>query len=154
MNYGVVEVRRPSSDARWGKANPSSGAIAEHLDRALAEKQALERRLAEALEENRKLSSQVSDELNKLQESPTAGGRYQAVFAARERLLKDEFERKIQALQTEFNKERYQHSKRLEQLKQDMSTCICRHVRIDHAEENSGPLSSQLPPGWKIGSSR
>ncbi len=154
MNYGVIEPRRPTPDTRWGKANLSLGALAENLDRALAEKQVLERRLAEALEENRRLSAQVSDGQQKLQDKPAISGRHYAEFAARERLLKDEYERRVQALQTEFNKERHQHAKRLEQMKMDMANCICKEVRIDQPEQHDNLLVSQLPPGWKLGNSR
>jgi hypothetical protein len=94
----------------------SFGDIAEYLERTFKDKQTLERRLIEVLEENKRLKSRA------------IGGRHEAELALRERLLKDEFERKTQALQLEMNKERRQLVECVEKLKKELAGCFCRQV--------------------------
>jgi DNA repair exonuclease SbcCD ATPase subunit len=185
MNKGVEATQRPSADARWWKTGPSLAEIAEQLERALVDKQALEGRLADVFEENRRLCEnydqsisefaqeqerlkfeiedlrwQVAESRKQLQEKPGAG-RQVAELAARERLLKDEYERKVQALQLELNKERHQFTKertvytqRIEKMQLDRAACICRGVQIEHVERDKALASSVLPEGWKIRNSK
>lgn len=147
MNYGVLEPQTPVPDNQWWKTGRSLGEIADRLEHALAEKEKLERRVAELLAENERLAADVRAQ--KL----TAGGRQQAVFAARERLVKDEFERKLQALQLELNKERHRHARELKQIEMDRAGCICKSVRIDHVDSRDAFLAD-LPAGWKIGNAK
>jgi hypothetical protein len=138
----VLPQPSKSTDLDWWKTSRSLLEIAEHLERALKEKQDLERRLVEVLQENNQLNLRCakadaeltaervrrSDEVARLQVQ-TAGrgeGRQQAELAAREKLIRDEFERKIQELQLELNKERHLLAKRLEKMKAEMAGCICR----------------------------
>jgi hypothetical protein len=175
-DYGVLEQKRSASDVHWWKTGRSLSEIAEHLECALADNQALELRVAELLEENRKLSlrcsetaseltsererskaeisdlrSQVADGLKRLQEKSIAGGRQHVQQATRERLMKEECERKVQALQLQLNKERHRHAKEIGEMEQDLASCFCKHVRIDHVERNDLLGSSAaLPAGWQI----
>jgi hypothetical protein len=163
MNHGVGEHRKSSADARWWKPGPS---IAEQLERALADKQALESRLADVLEENRRLclrydqANSEAEVRKQLQDKPGAG-RQVAELAARERLLKDECERKVQALQIELNKERHQlnkernqYAKHIEKMELDRASCICRSVGIQHVEQNNVRGSAVLPESWRIRDSK
>jgi hypothetical protein len=185
MSHGVGEPQRPSADVRWWKTSPSLSDIAEQLERVLVDKQALESRLADVFEENRilclshdqaklefaqeqerlkfeieDLRWQVAEGRKQLQEKSGAG-RQVAELAARERLLKDEYERKVQALQVELNKERHQlnkerslYAKHIEKMELDRASCICRSVQIQHVDQNNVHASAVLPQGWKIRNSK
>ena len=93
----------------------SFGDIAEYLERTLKEKQSLERKLAEVLEENARLKSRT-----------TFKGRQDAEFAVRERFLRDEFERKVQEIRLEVKKERRQLAQHVEKLEEELAGCFCR----------------------------
>src|SRR5688572_20045302 len=56
MDHAVGEHQKSlTAGVRWWNPSPSQGEIAEQLERALADKQALENRLAEVFEENKRL---------------------------------------------------------------------------------------------------
>ena len=185
MNHGVGEHQKSSADVRWWNPDPSLGEIAEQLKRALADKQTIESRLADVFEENRSLclrydqaKSKFAEEQERLKfeiedlrwqvakgrkqlEDKSGGGRQVAELAARERLLKDECERKVQSLQIELNKERHQrnkerdqYAKRIEKMELDHVSCICRSVGIQHLEQNNVRASAVLPEGWRIRDSK
>jgi hypothetical protein len=116
----AVEQLHSRSEAQWWNRKRSLGDIAEHLERTFKDKQNLELKLTELLEENRQLKSKTA-----------VRGRHEAELAVRERLLKDEFERKTQELRLEMNKERRQLVERVEQLKKELEGCFCRQ----HSDE-------------------
>jgi hypothetical protein len=146
----VLPQPSKTADVEWWKTSRSLHEIGEHLERALKEKQELERRFVQLLQENNQLSLRCdkasaeltaervrrSDEVARLQAQingqgkPPLGlggeGRQQAEMAAREKLIRDEFERKIQQLQLELNKERHLMAKCLEKMKAALAGCICR----------------------------
>jgi hypothetical protein len=157
MNHGVGEHQKSSADARWWNPGPSLGEIAEQLERALADKRALESRLADILEENRRLCLRYGKQF----QDKSGAGRQVAELAARERLLKDEWERKVQALQVELNKERHQlnkernqYAKHIEKMELDRASCICRSVQSLHVEQNNVRASAVLPESWRIQDSK
>ena len=157
MNHGIGEHRKSSVSVRWWNPGRPLGETAEQLERALADKQALESRLADVLEENRRLQLRYGREL----QDKSGAGRQVAELAARERLLKDECERKVQAIQLELNKERHQlnkernqYARHIEKMELDRAGCICGSVRPEHLEQNSARASAVLPEGWKIRDSR
>ena len=135
----VLPQPSKTADVEWWKTSRSLLEIAEHLERALKEKQDIERRLVELVQENNQLSLRCakadaeltaervrrSDEV-RVQANGRGEGRQQAELAAREKLIRDEFERKIQDLQLELNKERHLLAKRLEKMKAEAASCICR----------------------------
>ena len=82
------------------------------------------------LEENNRLASRCAQVESKV----TGNGRQQAELAARERLLKDEFERKTQEIRLEMNKERRQLLEYVEKLKQDLAGCFCRQQPSERVE--------------------
>jgi hypothetical protein len=120
--------------------------IAEDLEHALRRQQEVERRLREALREKDRLNarfaqanaelanvrsrwrSEIADLQSQLAESSTTNGRRQAELVAREKLLRDEFERKLQALQIALKQERHQANLRLTRMNDELSTCICRQT--------------------------
>jgi len=134
----VLQQTSKTTDIEWWKTSRSLPEIAEHLERALKEKQELQHRYAELLQENRQLSSRcakadaelTAERLLRSEEALQANGRVegrqQAQLAAREKLLRDEFERKVQDLQLELNKERHLLAKRFEKMKAEAAGCICR----------------------------
>src|SRR5262245_49596913 len=146
----VLQQPSRTTDTEWWKTSRSLNEIGEHLERAVKEKQELERRYVELLHENNQLGLRCdkaaaeltaervrrSDDVASLQAQinaqakPQLGlggeGRQQAEMAAREKLIRDEFERKIQELRLELNKERHLLAKRLEKMKAEAASCICR----------------------------
>ena len=139
------------ADVKWWKTSRSLREIAEHLERAVKEKQDLERRFVDLLQENIKLSLrcakadaevtservrrstevaslrvQLSENEKQTKIKPAGEGKQQAELAAREKLIKDEFERKIQTLQLESKRERHQLANRVEKMKAELANCICR----------------------------
>jgi len=72
---------------------------------------------------------------------------------ARERLLKDQFEIKLQELQTELNAERLRYAKQLKKIKEKMDGCICGKIRLKQSKQNRAP-SLALPERWRIRNSR
>ncbi len=96
------------------KSRRSFGDIAEYLERTLKDKEKLERKLAELIEENDRLRKKPSN------------GRNEAELAVRERLLKDEFERRTQQMRLEMKKEHRQLEQQVARLKEDLAGCLCR----------------------------
>ena len=164
MTHGVGDYQKSSAGARWWKPGPPLREIAERLERAVADKQALENRLADLLEENRRLCQRYGSQL----QDKSGAGRQLAELAARERLLKDECERKVRASQIELNKERHQLNKEriqlnkeriqyvqhIEKMELDRASCICRSVRIQPVEQNNVRASAVLPESWRIRDSK
>ena len=82
----------------------------------------------------------------------TGGGRLVAECAARERLMKDEFERIVQSLRVDLKMERQRHETQLKTLKDRMEGCICGELRIERAVHKSA--LSALPERWSVRSSK
>lgn len=100
------------------------------------------------------LQLQANEMLRRLEEKAKTGRWTEAEQPAKERLLNDELERKIQALQLELKNERIQHAKRVEQMEAQLARCICGDVKIDYAEPSSSSNSQQTRERWKIRNSR
>ena len=155
MSKAVQSQRSSSGD--WWKTNRSLSEIGEHLAQTFEERKGLERHLAEVLEENKtlrqsyaeakaehagdcgRLQAEIStlrleanEMLKQLQQKPMTGGRQYAELIAKERLIKDELERTIHALQIELKRERCQQPKRLEEMEARLARCICGDVRMNY----------------------
>ena len=52
--------------------------------------------------------------------------RLQSLLAAKEKLIRDEFERKYQELAVEVKRERKRYTEEVQKLKRQLSNCICR----------------------------
>jgi hypothetical protein len=152
----AVKSLHSRSEAQWWNVPRSLGDIAEHLERTFKDRQNLERKLTELVEENKRLASRcakVDAELadtsaGKLKSKTAGHGRQEAELAMRERLLKDEFERKTQELRLEMNKERRQLVECVEQLKKELAGCFCRQEANDyivHVKKGPAPKASRSP---------
>jgi hypothetical protein len=176
MGYDVTEVQNLSADVHWWKTQRTGNEIADHLTGSIVDKKTLERRLAEIAQENAVLRVQCSvatkelaTERQRLQAEiavlksrvsaaesapvKTGGGRLVAECAARERLLKDEFERIVQSLRVDLKMERQRHETQLKTLKDRMEGCICGEFRIEKAVHKSA-VASALPERWIVRSSK
>jgi hypothetical protein len=134
----AVELQHTRSEARLWKSRLSYGDIAEYLERTLKDNENLARKLAELLEEN-----------DRLKKSPTTlNGRHEAELAVRERLLKDEFERKTQEIRLEIKKEHRQLTLHVEKLKEELAGCFCRQLpgeRVELRDKRPVPTSLRNP---------
>jgi len=170
---------QPSSpEARnWWQTSRSLQEIAEQLEAALKEKHDLERRLKEALNDRialhlqyaeanaeltrdtinlqsevAELRAQIRESIKQSQNLASGNDRQLADFAAREKLIKDEFERKLKALQSEVQTERHQFREIVNKLKSQLAGCICRSSSNivatggDNADR-SAPTSPFKPQG-------
>ena len=130
----AVEPLYFRSQAQWWNKPRSLTDIAEHLERRFKDEQNLEKKLTELIEENSRLAkrcAQVDAELTMLKSKPFGLGRHEVELAVRERLLRDEFERKTQELRLEMKKERRQLVENVEQLQKELEGCFCRQ----HSDE-------------------
>jgi hypothetical protein len=88
------------------------------LDEALKVNEQLERRLDE-----------LNGEVARYKNMPGGTGRIQAETSARERLIRDELERKVQSLQLELKQERIRMEERVLKMESELSGCLCRGSR-------------------------
>jgi hypothetical protein len=120
--------------------------IAEDLERALRHQHEIERRLDEALLERDRLNARCAEanaelasvrirlksQISEMQLAESSkvvfSRRQQAELAAKEKLIRDEFERKLQELQVAVKQERHQLQQRLAKMKEELSGCICRQT--------------------------
>jgi len=98
------------------------------------------------------LKSQLQQAEQRAQDTAGAGRR-EAESAARERLLKDDFEKKIEFLKTQLNKERQGFANQLQEVKAKMADCICGEIRIGRDVQRPQPHAA-LPKGWMIRNSK
>ena len=125
---------------------PSLSEFAEQFESVINEKRDLASRLKKALDditamtqlheqenaefdsERTRLNSEIAKlqaQLNRLSKTSGDEGRFQSLLAARERLIRDEFERKFQDLTVEVKRERNRYTQEVQKVKQQMATCIC-----------------------------
>jgi hypothetical protein len=125
--------------------------FAEEFECAINEKHELASRLSTALEElaavtrlseqsraefdfeRRRMRSEIEnlrEQLSKSAEtnrnSSSHGAGLKSVLAARERVIRDEFERKFQELTVEVRQERNKYVQAVEKMKSQLTGCICR----------------------------
>ena len=63
---------------------------------------------------------------NRSEKETLNDARLQSLLAAKERLIRDEFERKYQELAVEMKRERNRYTEEVQKLKRQLSNCICR----------------------------
>ena len=176
MGYEVTEAQSLSADVHLWKTQRTANEIADNLTGSIVDKKILERRLAEIAQENavlkvrcsvatkelaterHRLQSEIADlkaRVSAAESAPvkTGGGRLVAECSARERLLKDEFERIVQSLRVDLKMERQRHETQLKTLKDRMEGCICGELRIERAVHKSA-VASALPERWSVRSSK
>ena len=133
------------------RRRPSLNEFLEQLESVVNEKQDLAYRLGKALDditamtqlhdrvqaefdcERTRLNSEIADlraQLiglsNRSENGTTDDARLQSLLAAKERLIKDEFERKFQESAVEVKRERSRFTLEVQKLKRQLSNCICR----------------------------
>ena len=143
----------PRRDLAAGRAQqkPSLSEFAEQFASVVKEKQDLASRLSKALADVSAITqlhqrahtefdserTRLNSEIDKLRaqligvvkrpENPTTDdARVQSLLAARERLIRDEFERKFQELTVAVRQERNKYSEEVQRLKAQLTNCICR----------------------------
>jgi hypothetical protein len=63
---------------------------------------------------------------NRFEKRTVDDARLQSLLAAKERLIRDEFERKYQELAVEVKQQRNRYTEEVQKLKKQLSNCICR----------------------------
>jgi len=111
--------------------------LSEKLECSLNEKRDLTSRLSKALDENAALNRLYSrtcaesdaerirfnSEIANLRSQLT--GRLQSILAVKEKLMREEFERKFQELTLEVKQERHRYKNAIEEMKRQIAKCIC-----------------------------
>jgi hypothetical protein len=121
------------------RKRPSLGELADRFEAALTEKKDLESRLSKTLGEVAGERSRLNSEIAALraqleQQKKSQSGAEGATVstAAKERLIKDELERKFQAVIVEARREQKRYAEQLAQLKIRLSQCICQSSSGGH----------------------
>ena len=150
-SFKGVEPSSHFSHAGTHRQRPSLSEFLEQLESVVNEKQDLACRLSKALDdikamnqlharmqaefdcERTRLTSEIADlraQLIRLSNRSENGAvddrRPQSLLAAREKLIRDEFERKFQELTVEVKRERNRYTQEVQKLKTQLSNCICR----------------------------
>ena len=121
-----------------GLAGLSLSYLAEQFGCLLNEKRDLTSQLNKALDGNATLNRlyeqtcakfdveriQLNSEITNLRSQLTS--RLQSIVAIKEKLMREEFERKFQELTLEVRQERQRYKNAIEKMKQQIASCICR----------------------------
>ena len=120
------------------RSAPSLAEFAEQFECVIQENKNLESLLRAALDEKAALQ-EVHDELAAKFDCETGrlnseignlrtqiSSRLDSLLSVRERLMKDEFERKFQELTMEVKRERNKYGQLVQEMKTQLSSCICR----------------------------
>src|SRR5262249_14298530 len=98
--------------------------LTSQLSKALDENTALNRLYNQAREEFDRERLQLNSEIANLRSQLT--NRLQSILAVKEKLMRDEFERKFQELTLEVRRERQRYKNAIEEMKRQIAKCICR----------------------------
>jgi SMC interacting uncharacterized protein involved in chromosome segregation len=125
----------------------------QHFESMVSEKNALELRLSLALREKAELDqvhqrtrvdfdaerSRLNAEIDTLRGQLSGRSEsFGSVLGAKERLIRDEFERKYQDLLVQVRRERTKHGEVVQNLKKQLSACICHLSDGDGIVEREG----------------
>src|SRR5262245_10276213 len=111
--------------------------LAEQYGCLLNEKRDLSSQLSKALDENATLNRlytetcaeldgeriRLNSEIANLRSQ--LSGRLQSILAIKEKLMREEFERKFQELTLEIRRERHRYKNAIEEMKKQVASCIC-----------------------------
>jgi hypothetical protein len=111
--------------------------FADEYERVVNENRDLSRRLRQSLDERAEADQlyasstmeliaerdRLKTEITELQAQ--LKGRLSSIAPAREKLMRDEFERKLQELTLQVKRERHKYAELLERVKRQLSKCIC-----------------------------
>ena len=112
--------------------------LSEKLECLLSEKRDITSQLGKALNENTALNQlysrtcgefdreriQLNSEIANLRSQLTS--RLQSILAIKEKLMREEFERKFQELTLEVRRERQRYNNAIEEMRKQTASCICR----------------------------
>ena len=132
-----LEPVTPAKDDT-GLAGLSLSYLAEQFGCLLNEKRDLTSQLSKALDENAALNRlyeqtcaefdseriRLNSEIANLRSQLT--GRLQSILAIKEKLMREEFERKFQDLTLEVRRERQRYKNAIEEVRKQTAGCICR----------------------------
>jgi exonuclease VII large subunit len=119
-------------------SNQELSYLAEQFASLLNEKRDLTSQLSEALDENTALNRlynqareefdreriRLNSEIANLRSQLTS--RLQSILAVKEKLIREEFERKFQELTVEVRQERHRYRNAIAEMKRQIASCICR----------------------------
>jgi hypothetical protein len=110
-----------------GESGASLNDFAEQFECLLNEKRDLTLRLSKALDENAALNQLLKQARAEIvnPQSQLSGG-LQSLLAAKEKLIREEYERKFQELTVEVRQVRSRYNKLIEETKKRIASCICR----------------------------
>jgi signal transduction protein with GAF and PtsI domain len=108
---------------RLGKALDEIMTVKQHYQKARVEFDSERSRLNTEIGN---LRAQIDEFSKRAENTAVDDGRIQSLLAARERLIRDEFERKMQELVVEVRRERTKHAQQVQKMKTQLSNCICR----------------------------
>ena len=131
-----LEHATPAKDDT-GLAGLSLSYLAEQFGCLLNEKRDLTSQLSKALDENAALNRlysrtcaesdaeriRLNSEIANLRSQVT--GRVQSILAVKEKLMREEFERKFQELTVEVRQERQRYRNAIAEMKRQIASCIC-----------------------------
>ena len=122
------------SIARSTRRPVSLNDFLEQYESMANQKRELDVQLTQALEEIENLKAQL-------------GSRSDSLLETKERLIRQEFERKYQDLLVEVRKERTLHGKQIKDMKEQLSACICHRGKSTEPFWNSIRHRSKQDPG-------
>src|SRR5262249_8744904 len=126
-----------SQDVREGRHRPSLSEFADQLDSVIHENQDLASRLNQIMrekatlcqlyEQSRTEYESERDRLNVEIETLRSqiNGRVQHLLSTKERLMREEYERKFQDMVVSVRQERHKYTTQVEKMKTQLSNCIC-----------------------------
>jgi hypothetical protein len=143
-NPGATPGRNVANDSDMdlpsclrGTGRPSLSDFAEQFERLINEKRDLMFRLNKALDENLALNqlhkracdefdcerARLNAEIVNVRSKP--GSPPQSILAAKEKLIREEFERKFQELTLQVRQSRHRYMNAAEEVKKKLASCIC-----------------------------
>jgi len=116
-----------TSAGRSEHSNAESRNLLSRLTQALDENAALSRKYEESLAEFDRHRDELNAEIEKL--NARLSGRLKSLLEPREKLMREEYERRFQDLTVDLRSERGKYSRELKALKERMGLCICGSLR-------------------------
>ena len=116
---------RPIGDAR----KLSIGEFADQFETVVKEREDLAIELDKARAEIIKLKGQLADLSRK--DQTAINDRTEYLLEAREKLIRDEFERKYQELTVEVRNQRKKYTQQIDAMKKQLKNCMCQSTTWD-----------------------
>jgi uncharacterized membrane-anchored protein YjiN (DUF445 family) len=112
---------------RVGRPSPSLSEFVDQFESAMKEKRDLTLLLNKALSEKAILNQMYETARIEIEDlRAQLNGRSDPLLSVREKLIREEFDRKFQELTLEVRRERNRYGERVRELKKQLSSCICR----------------------------